>query len=271
MKGLSPFVQRAGLCGAAMGFFLAISLAGSLAQNVGTAGRRLDEFLPGPELVVAPLRTGKDPLDLRILAVYPHGTAGFRYDLEYIGYVPGRLNLSAWLVPKDGARPVALPPVEVEISSALAPGKPGSLEGAAFRPAGIGSGYAIVFPLFVLVWLAAGIALLLGWFKSRRPKPLSVAAPPLSPAEQLRPWILRAQNGGLDASGKAELERRIMGFWRNRLGLTASPAEALRQIREDEEAGRLLRLVEDWLHNPAAAVSEAEINRALEPYGRPAP
>lgn len=239
------------------------------AETVGIAGRRMDTFLPGPELVVTPLKTGKDPLDLRILAVYPHGTAGFRYDLEYIGYVPGKLNLSSWLVPKDGAKGVALPPVEVEIASSLPAGQPGSLEALDLRKKGPHRAYAVLFLLLLLTWIAAGIALVVAWLRSIRPiAPEIVAAPP-TPAEQLQPWIRLALQGGLDAAGKAELERRIIGFWRDRLRLTVLPPdEALKKIRDDAEAGRLLKLIENWLHNPSARISEAEINEALKPYGQ---
>jgi len=250
--------------------FLVLSLLAVQAEPVGIAGRRMDVFLPGPELSVSPLQTGKDPLDLRILAVYPHGTAGFRYDLEYIGYVPGLLNLSSWLVPKDGAPTIALPPVAVDVTSVLPAGKPGSLEKPAFQPRGIGGGYTLVLLLLVSAWLAGGVALLAAGLRALRRTAPESARLPRTPAEQLRPWIEHALRGELDASGKAELERRIMGFWRNQLDLTAlPPGEALQKIREDKEAGQLLRLIENWLHNPAARISEAEVNHALEPYGRP--
>lgn len=239
------------------------------AEPVGIAGQRMDVFLPGPELSVRPLRTGKDPLDLRILAVYPHGTTGFRYDLEFIGYVPGRLDLSPWLVPKAGATAVALPPVEVEVTFTLPPGRPGPLEDPGYRAARVGSGYTIVLFLLTAAWLAGGGWLLYAWLKSlKRDIPEPTASEP-SPADLLRPWVQRALKGELDASGKAELERRILGFWRDRLGLADQPAaEALAKVREDEEAGRLPRLIEKWLHDPTAQVTEAEVNHALEPYAR---
>ena len=237
------------------------------AEPVGIAGRKTDVFLPGPELVTKLLQTAKDPLDLRILAVYPHGSAGFRYDLEFIGYEPGTLNLAAWLEPKDGAAPVALPAVEVEITSSLPPGKPGALEEPTFPSEGVGGGYFTVLLLVLLAWLAGGIALAAAWIKSHH-KPAAEVSPLLpTPAEQLRPLILQALQGELDPAGKADLERKVIGFWRDRLKLSGlAPGEALQKIRDDAEAGRLLRLIEDWLHNPEARISTAEVNHALEPY-----
>src|SRR5216683_7536194 len=49
---------------------------------VGVAGRVEQVVIPGPELEVVPHEDRKLPIRLRIVAVYPQGSA-FRYDLEY--------------------------------------------------------------------------------------------------------------------------------------------------------------------------------------------
>src|ERR1700682_441468 len=67
---------------------------------VGIAGRVEQVVIPGPELEVVPHEDRKLPIRLRIVAVFPHGSA-FRYDLEYQGLQTGTFDLKDYLRRKD--------------------------------------------------------------------------------------------------------------------------------------------------------------------------
>ena len=59
----------------------------------------------------------------------------------------------------------------------------------------------------------------------------------------------------------------MIGYWRNRLKLEhVSPAEVIALMRRHEEAGALLRSLEEWLHKPGARAEAAEIAALLGPY-----
>jgi hypothetical protein len=92
---------------------------------------------------------------------------------------------------------------------------------------------------------------------SHRPKTL---------AEQLRPLVERAQAGTLSTPERAELERMLLAFWGRRLGLTdVDPREAMAQMRQHPEAGRLIEQLELWLHRPGTA-DEVDVAALLAPY-----
>src|SRR5262245_44239641 len=75
---------------------------------VGVGSRVEQVIIPGTEVEVVPHEDRKLPIRLRIVAIYPHGTA-FRYDLEYQGLEPGKFDLRDYLRRKDGS-PLAEPP-----------------------------------------------------------------------------------------------------------------------------------------------------------------
>ncbi len=61
-------------------------------STVGMPARIEQRVLPGSELEVRPIDDRRAPIVLRILGVYPHGTA-FRYDFVYYGLDPGTYDL----------------------------------------------------------------------------------------------------------------------------------------------------------------------------------
>src|SRR5437867_3237409 len=85
-------------------------------------------------------------------------------------------------------------------------------------------------------------------FPARREAP-----PPSAPtlADRLRPLVEQAAAGTLTRDGQAQLERLLLNHWRQRLELTTdSFADAIRKLRQHNEAGALLRELENWLHRP---------------------
>ena len=99
-----------------------------------------------------------------------------------------------------------------------------------------------------------------------------VVVPPPSFAERLRPLVEQAAAGKLTVEGQANLERLLMGYWRERLNVSdLGVAEALMKLKAHSEAGEILRAVERWLHRPGGATRD-EIASVLEPYRKvPAP
>ncbi len=249
---------------------LALFIGGAAGAGAGPAGVGMtaevkNVLLPGPELRVKPDPSGRSPVVLRLTGVYPHGSAGFRYDFSWFAYEAGKHDLTKYLERIDGSALGDLPPVEVEAVAALPPGPPGHLAEFSAPPPKLG-GYRSALIVGSVLW-AAGFVALLCW---RRRKPVADAGEAESSlplADRLRPLLEKARTGSLDAEGRARLERLVLGFWRERLELTSVPVPlAVRQLREHGEAGALLRKVEEWLHSGKPSAGEAAVAELLTPY-----
>ena len=239
--------------------------APSGAIPVGMEGSRM-KVLPGDKLEAAPVGD-KSKIILRIHDVFPHGTDK-RYDLRYFGFVPGEYDLAKFLRHADGTAPTNLPPIPVRIRGILPEDHDGKLiedkSGGVSLP---GSYTAWLIGLGVVWFIAAWPLFLLG---RKRKTPLGQAqdeGPDL--AERLRPLVEQAANGTLDIDGRARLERMIFSHWRERLGLPGDGdlAELHHQLKKHDEAGPLLRGLEDWLHRQPGTAT-VDIAALLEPYRR---
>lgn len=222
-------------------------------------------FLPGSLLQVKPIDDQTQPIVLRIVQSFPHGTLGFRYDLNYTGYEPGSFDLREFLVRTDGGSTADLPPIPVTVRSLLPPGQalPNELEQTAMPQWG---GYRIALIAGVVLWfLVLSGLLFLGRGKSAQK---SAATKQPSLAELLRPKIQKALDGELDARQYAELERMLMAMWQRRLGLsTSDPSTLVSRIRQHPESGPLMQSLERWMHDPAARES-ANLSQLLEPLAK---
>lgn len=232
-------------------------------STVGMPARINQVVLPGPELEVRPLDDAKTPVIVRIVQVYPHGTA-HRYDLEYYGLEPGEFDLSKYLRRKDGSPAKDLPALMVEIKPMLPPGQvePHALE---TEPAPFLGGYHLLLIAGGVVWLAGLFAIL---FVGRRKKAVATAHGdrPVTLAQRLRPLVEDAVAGKLAHTELAELERLLLAFWQHRLHLEKmKPAEALAVLREREDSGGLMRQLENWLHRPDGN-RDIDIAALLKPY-----
>lgn len=214
---------------------------------IGITGRFTDVVLPGPELEVAPVDS-TTPVVIRITAVQPHGTAGFRYDLEVYGLEAGRHDLTRWLRPRDGSLARALPPLALEVDGAAPPGAlPADLRPGALPRVG---GYRRALVAAGLAWGAGLVALVLVGRRRARAT-AAVAAPPTPRARLAR--LLAALRPD-DAATQAEVERLIIDAWRERLGLHGlAPQDAMARLRAHPDAGAALARLEGWLHRPAGA------------------
>jgi len=225
-----------------------------------------DQFLPGPELQARP-GDGREPVVLRITAVYPHGTAGFRYDLSWSALEPGSYDLTKFLEPAAGATPVPLPALTVEAAGVLPVGPPGELPDPGVPELPSIGGYRFWLPAGITLWVLAGGAFFYLTRKQKSAASPSVATAGQSLAQRLEPLLQRALAGPLETGEKAELERLVIAFGRERLGLTDAATPAVWQsLREDAATGAWLRTLEVWLHRrspvePAEADLKALIAR----------
>lgn len=241
---------------------LVAELARPSKTSVGMPAQIKQLVLAGTELEAKPIEDRKTPVVLRIVATYPHGTA-FRYDLEYYALEPGKFDLREQLKRKDGSTVDDLPALPIEVASLLPSGQvvPHSLVA---RPAPKLGGYRVLLGLTLSIWII-GLTLLLMRRRAHHAT-LTVQARPRTLAERLQPLVTDAMAGHLTPQGRAELERLLLTYWRRRLALQdADPVMALTTLRNHDEAGALLRVVESWLHKPEGA-GEVDIAVLLAPY-----
>jgi hypothetical protein len=219
-------------------------------------------LLPGSELEAKPLDR-KAPVVLRVLNTYPHGTLGFRYDLEWYGLEPGTFDLREALRRKDGSPTGDVPPIKVQVNPLLPPGQ---VVPNAVQPHGTPSlgGYQTLLIAGGVVWVVGLLAILLLGRRKRRAE--ADESKPLTVADRLRPLVEKAMAGQLSLTEQAALERTLLAFWRTRLHLEHTrPVEAIGRLRAHPEAGALLNQLEAWLHRPAPA-NESDVATLLRPY-----
>ncbi len=260
-------------CLAKLAFVVAVVLAGLAKPSaeapesvqVGMEGS-LIIVLPGDPLKAAPVGD-KSKIIVRIHDILPHGTDK-RYDLRYFGFVPGEYELAKFLRNTDGTLPTNLPPIPVRIRGILPEDHDGKLIEEEAGDLALPDGYTTWLIGLGVVWLLAAWPLfLLGRNKKTPLGQAKEASPDL--AERLRPLVEQAANGMIDTDGRAHLERMIFSHWRDQLALPVDGdvAELHHQLKVHDEAGPLLRGLEDWLHRPPGTAT-VDIPTLLEPYRR---
>ena len=231
--------------------------------TVGMEGQ-LDVALPLAGLSTKP-GDHRTPMLLRIAHTQPHGTLT-RYDLRYIGRVPGKHDLRNYLFTPDGSPATNLPALNVNIAGLLPNPHNGWLEEQAQQTPSLLVGYRRALMVVVALWV---IAFFVIWRLGRRNQPAANAAPVHREptfAERIRPLVERAAAGSLSPDEKATLERMLITHWQRRLNLTsASGDELILRLRQHNEAGVLLRALEDWLHRPPGR-GEVRVEEFLAPY-----
>ncbi len=237
--------------------------AGAAVPTVGMEGR-LEVVLP-VDGIEGRAVTERAKVLVRVAERYPHGTAT-RYDLRYVGLVPGKHDLREWLVLPGGGLATNLAPIWVEVAGLLPPRHDGALaEGGDVGLPRLG-GYRASLAAVGVAWVVGWA----GWWMTRRKAAGGGATTALQREEtledRLRPLVEAALRRDLGLEGQARLERLLLGHWRRRLGWEALPMdEALRRLRGHEEAGALIRSLEGWLHRPAGTV-EVDVGTLLAPY-----
>lgn len=240
-----------------------------LTANIGVEGRLLYR-VNGAALRVRTV-SPKSPMAVRVAAFTDDGAAAGLYDLRFIGSVAGEYDLREWMERIDGGPVEDLPPASVRIVSILTDDHTGELTGTGnaglpwlrgYRAALIGTG---------ALWLAPiGIVLIKRTIRRRKPPTAVPESTPLTLADQLRPMIEAAMAGSATDEDLARLERMLMAYWKERLGLQQkAPGAALAALKSDPEGGKILRAVEHWLHSrDKSDMALDEVGRLLAPYRR---
>lgn len=208
----------------------------------------------------------RTPLILRVEQVEPTADGRFTYDFHYIGFEPGSYQLADYLIHPDGSPATELAGTLVHVRSILPADHDGALNSYVPQPFPWFGGYRMMLGGLAVLWVGGLLAFI--WFGRRKRVAVVVVpeAPPPTYAERMRPFVEAAAAGNLTASGQAELERLMTGYWRDKLALPEQRmAAALGALKRHPEAGALLQALERWLHRPGGASPE-EINSLLEPY-----
>ncbi len=236
-------------------------IAGEYTSTVGREGS-IRVVLPHANLEAVPVDDPRTAFIVRI-ANREKVSDGTRYDLRWIGAVPGSYNLIHYLIDRDGNSLSELKPITVEIHSVLPPGMPGDLITDPLPPTPRLDGYQIMMIILGVVWL-----LILPFLIRRKSRTIiesKTIAPP-SIADQLRDIISQASKQPLNTETQAKLERLLLGHWRERLQIQHLDAPvALQHLRDHAEAGILLRQLEAWLHAPPGRTS-VDVTALLAPY-----
>ncbi len=219
--------------------------------------------ITGPKVVAKPIADRDQAVIVRIVETYPHGS-DFRYDIEYKGLEPGKFDIANYLQREEGTTE-PIPPIEVEVFPMLA-----AEEVLPYNLPHVKSRYLSYYlPLMLVIgaaWLA-GLLIILFYGLGKKQSP-SGEKKQLTVADRLRPLIDAAVAGELTSQQQAELERVLSGFWSKKLRLNHLSADELRQqLRQHEEASRMLNQIDSWLHRPASdPLNTVDVNELLKPY-----
>jgi hypothetical protein len=235
-------------------------------RNIGIEGH-ISVALPKPDYQPRPL-DDRTELILRIERINPLSNGQHRYEFFYMGLEPGAYTLADYLIRPDGSRPDELGELRIHVRAMLPDDHDGKLNAYVPRLFPFIGGYRVMLVLLGVVWVAGIAAFALVSRKKRVLEPPAAVVAPPSFAERLRPLVEEAAAGQLSVEGQAHLERLLIGYWREKLGLPEMRvAEALAKLKAHSEAGELLRAIERWLHRPGGATRE-EVAAVLKPYGQ---
>jgi hypothetical protein len=241
-------------------FFIAIASLANAQDHPAPHAIGVEEgqkvVLERGDYVVRPL-DDRTPVILR-LGKTEAVDGGFAYQLHVIGFEPGEHRLADYLMHPDGSPATELGDRTFTVKTVLPPEHDGTLTPHLAAPMPWFGGYRHLLIGLAVLWV-------LGWFGihriGRQKKRLAEAAPEPPPpgfAERLRPYLERAAGGKLDADGKAELERLLLSYWRDRL---SPPGETMAAefaaLRAHPEASPALDALERWLHRPGGADARA--------------
>lgn len=249
------------------------------ANTIGIEGR-ITYVLPGPNYQTKPL-DDRTELILRIEKIEPVDAANAagsnRYYFHFIGLEPGSYLLANFLVRPDGSRPDEIGDTRLDVRAMLPEEHNGQLNIYVPRRFPFIGGYRVLLGALAFLWIGGLVAFAVAGRKRKGPVEAVVAVPEPTLAERLQPLIEAAARGPLTIEQQANLERLLMGYWREKLSLPdMRMAEALGKLKAHTEAGAILRAIERWLHRPVeqsapgagsnAGVSASEIAALLKPY-----
>jgi hypothetical protein len=209
--------------------------------------------------------TERSPIILRIANVARDKNT-FLYEIRYIGTRPGEYDLRKYLARIDGNPLENIPPLKVAVHEVLPKDHDGAIEPLAAPGSYWAWPYRTLLQGGLIVWgMATGVYLVRRFLRQRPQRTAPTAAAPTL-ADQLLPLVEAALAGTLSSTQQARLEMLLLAHWRQRLQLTnLAPDKALRQMRQHDSAGKLLRELESWLH-ARPGTREVDVAALLSPY-----
>ncbi len=223
----------------------------------------------GPRIRARPNQSHDSPILVRVADARADEGGEHVYRVEFIGLVAGDYDLRDYLERQDGSPVDDIAPLRVYVVSQLPPDHGTDLFSSAQAPRLTATQYRLVMAGLGVAWLSVPIAYLVVRAIRRRPTPPPPAAAPAPTlADQLRPLAEAAIQGTLSIAERGRLELLMYLYWRGRRGWDGSQAQVVPRLRNDSEAGLLLRAIESWLHASPVARSHAdrELAALLKPY-----
>lgn len=235
--------------------------------SIGTGLVIKDLEIQGSELTVIPRIDSKVPIILRIIDAKPSaGNDGYVYSLHVEGLDEGNYNLANYLKRSDGSN-TTIPKIPFEAYSVLKDkwAEPRALE--MVKPEKIG-GYKHIVWTIAILWVLGFLALLL--IKKKRNQSSSEHVDD-SISERIY-QILKASNNELSAEQKAELDRMLIGHWREQSPeLEHRPvADSIAFLKSNKSSAPMLLSIEQWLHS-GREISADEVKLTLAPYTKITP
>lgn len=224
----------------------------------------------GPELFAKPVND-RAVLLVRIADVKedPEQVGTKVYDIRYIADMPGRYDLRKFLFDIDEKEVTELPSMPVVVTEVLPEKHDGALADLENMGLPEMGGYRKILYVLIGVWLIPIVLMFVRHYIRTRPEPIVPEPPAPTLADQLRPFIQNAQQGKLSPSQQAKLELLLIACWKQRLNIKSdSQWEVVQKLKAHEDAGSILRALEQWLHAPPAQrkIDDEQISRLLAPY-----
>ncbi len=263
------FVRRFSLLLCAMGI-LGLQVSAEVDQpelesSLGLPIVLNDFYIAGSKAEPIPRIDSESSLVIRVLEVKP-AADGFRYDLEIYGLDPGSYRLSDYFryVGSNESLPQLSQQITIVTEHDLE-GIPKPKELANVPPENVG-GYRVLLTVCLVIW--GVVFLLILFWRKKKVQSEEFLQPPPTLHEKLGNLVRAAAHGDLSDSDRSQLERLILGHWKQKLpeieNLPAS--EALVTLRSHPEASPLLLKLEYWLHAPNPSIDQQSINNLLDSF-----
>lgn len=231
--------------------------------TIGVEGRQV-VTIPGPQVTAIPYTHG-DALAVRIAGVEPI-KGGYRYDLRYMAYGPGRQDLREFLLDERQQPASRLPEMPVSVAALLPKDESGQLLETPPTPIDLRTNYRWGMGLLWCLW---GLLLLPLFFYGRKPRSRVVVLPPPTVPERLRALLEHAAHCELTVEQQTDVEKLLLAFWADKLQLPKERLiETLDELRKYPAAGDHVSRVEKWLHSRDARSNGSVARELLASLGR---
>lgn len=232
--------------------------SGAYDVTIGVEGSRTVE-IAGPELSAAPFTPG-DAVAVRIVDARPT-TGGFRYDLRYMAFGPGKHDLAPSLKRADGTSPDSRADLKITVAALIPEDYSGELYTTPTSPVELHTRYKYYMGAAWILW--GSLLIPLAWWGHKRRRKAVRLAPPPSLVERLRTLLTQATRDDLTVEEKADLEALLLAFWAERLKLSEARLSAtIERLRRHPQAAAQWNRVERWIHSPSASPAGIGSDRA---------